>query len=108
MCNRATLKNCGTLGFVPNQCKTQEMCNNAVDNYIHALEFAPDWSNTQQICIKAVDYNPSTIKYDPDQYKTQKVCVKLLMIILMYRNFSLIHVRLKICLMKLFIIMLMH
>ena len=42
MCNRATLKDFVTLGFVPNQCKTQEMCNNAVDNYIHALEFAPD------------------------------------------------------------------
>ena len=111
---------------------TQEVCIKAVDSYPSTIQYVPDWYqtqemriravntcsfvfgsvpyqyNTQQICIKAVDYNPSTIKYDPDQYKTQKVCVKLLIIILMHQNFSLMHIRLKICLIKLFIIMLMH
>ena len=37
MCNRAILKNGGTLEFVPNHYKTKEMCNKAVDNYAHAL-----------------------------------------------------------------------
>ena len=80
----------------------------AVNTCYFVFGSVPYQYNTQQICIKAVDYNPSTIKYDPDQYKTQKVCVKLLMIILMHQNFYLIHIRFKICLIKLLIIMLMH
>ena len=76
MFKKATLKDCGTLGFVPNQCKTQEMCNNAVDNYIHALEFAPNWYTTQKVCIKAVDSYPSTIQYVPDWYQTQEMRIR--------------------------------
>ena len=37
MCNRAILKDGGTLESVPNRYKTQETCNKAVDNYAHAL-----------------------------------------------------------------------
>ena len=32
MCNKAILKNGGTLESVPDWYKTQEMCNKAVDN----------------------------------------------------------------------------
>ena len=35
MCNRAILKNGGTLEPIPNQDETQEMWNKAVDNYAH-------------------------------------------------------------------------
>ena len=39
MYDKAIVENGGTLKFVPDCCKNQEMCNKAVDNYPHALEF---------------------------------------------------------------------
>ena len=42
LCNKAILKDGGTLESVPNQYKTQEMRNKAVGNYVHALKFVPD------------------------------------------------------------------
>ena len=39
MCHKAILKNGGTLMFVPDCNKNQEMCIKAVDNYPHTLEF---------------------------------------------------------------------
>ena len=41
MCEKAVLKNGGTLKSVPDSYKNQEMCNKAVDNYRHASEFVP-------------------------------------------------------------------
>ena len=41
MCEKAVLKNGGTLKSVPDCYKNQEMCNKAVDNYRHTLEFVP-------------------------------------------------------------------
>ena len=53
MCNRAILKNGGTLETVPNRYKTQEMCNKAVDNYPSTIKYVPDWYKTQEMCIRA-------------------------------------------------------
>ena len=39
MYDKAIVENGGTLKFVPDCYKNQEMCNKAVDNYPHALEF---------------------------------------------------------------------
>ena len=47
MCNKAILKNVGTLEAVPDWYKTQEMCNKAVDSYAHLLKFGP----RNEICI---------------------------------------------------------
>ena len=41
MCDKAILKNGGTLNSVPDCYKNQEMCSKAVDTYLHALEFVP-------------------------------------------------------------------
>ena len=42
MCNKAILKNGGTLQSVLDPYKSQEVCNKAVDNYSYALKFVPD------------------------------------------------------------------
>ena len=47
MCNRAILKNGGTLGSIPTQYKTQKMCNKTVDNHAHALELVSERYKTQ-------------------------------------------------------------
>ena len=39
MSDKAILENVGTLKYVPDCYKNQEMCNKAVENYPHALEF---------------------------------------------------------------------
>ena len=51
MCDKATLKNSGTLKSVPDCYKNQQMCNKAVDNYLHSLKFVPECYKTQKWCI---------------------------------------------------------
>ena len=98
MCDKDFLENGGTLNFVPECYKNQEICNKAGDNYPHALVFVPECYDTQKMCDKAVDIHHN--KYNmflnairlkkcvikrlidvffvpdaiPDQYKTQKTC----------------------------------
>ena len=52
MCDNVILENGGTLLFVRNRYKNQEMCNKTVDNYAHALESVPDCYKTQKMCNK--------------------------------------------------------
>ena len=42
MCDKAILRNSGTLKFGPDCYKNSEMCNKAVDIYPHVLEFVPE------------------------------------------------------------------
>ena len=72
MYNHHILENCGTIKFVPNSCKNQEMCNKAVDNYLYALEFV----KAQEICGKAVNTCPSTIQFVLECYTAQEICDK--------------------------------
>ena len=37
MCDKAILENSGTLKFIPDCYKNQEMCNSAVDNYPYII-----------------------------------------------------------------------
>ena len=53
MCDNVILENGGTLLFVPNGYKNQEIFNKSVDNYAHALESVPDCYKTQKMCNKA-------------------------------------------------------
>ena len=42
MCNKAVLKNAGTLKSVPDCYKNQQLSDKSVDNYPHVLKFVPD------------------------------------------------------------------
>ena len=55
MCDKTTLENGGTLNFIPDSYKNQEMYNKAIDNYPHALEFVPECFMTQELWDKAVN-----------------------------------------------------
>ena len=48
MCDKAILENDGTLTFVPNCSKNEQLCHKAVDNYSHALEFTPESYKTKK------------------------------------------------------------
>ena len=55
MCNKAILKNGGTLQAVPDWCKTQRMYNKAVDSYTH-VKFVPrnEICISQEMCINLI------------------------------------------------------
>ena len=74
MCDKTIPEIGGTLRYVPDCYKDQEMCNEAVANYPHALEFAFECYKTQKMCDKAVDTYLSTIKFVPECYKPQEMC----------------------------------
>ena len=59
----------GTLKYVPDCYKNQEMGNKVVEIYPRALECY----KTQKMCDKAVDIYPSTIKFVPERYKTKEI-----------------------------------
>ena len=48
MCDKAILENGGTLKFVPDCYKNQEMCDKAVENYPSALEVFSEYYKTQK------------------------------------------------------------
>ena len=56
-------------------------------------------TKTPKNCDKAADTYPSTIKYVPDQFKTQKMCDKVLLCLILFP----INIRLKKCVIKLFV-----
>ena len=65
MCDKAILKNVGTLKSVPDCYKNQQMCDKAVDNYPYALKFVPECYKTQK-WEKAVNTYLSAIEYVSD------------------------------------------
>ena len=54
MCDKAIPENGGTLKFVPDCYKNQEMCNKSVENYPHALEFLPECYKTKEMRHRVV------------------------------------------------------
>ena len=74
MCDKAVSENDGTLKFVPDCYKNQEICNKAVDNF--ALEFVPGFYMTQEMCNKIANTHYSTMKFVPECYKTQEMSYK--------------------------------
>ena len=48
MCDKVNLENDGTLSFVPDCYKNQNLSNRGVDNYTYALEFVPECYKTQK------------------------------------------------------------
>ena len=52
MCDKAVLENGGTLKFVPDCYKIQQLWDKHVDNYPHALEFFPECYRTQEMSYK--------------------------------------------------------
>ena len=49
MCDKGIFENGGTLKFVPDCYKNQQMYDKAVDNYPHALEFVLECQKTEKI-----------------------------------------------------------
>ena len=52
MCDKDILEKVGTLKYVPNCYKNQEMSIKVVDNYSHPLEFVPYCYMPQKCVIK--------------------------------------------------------
>ena len=71
MCDKAILKNCGTLKPVIDCYKNSKISNKAVDNYPQVLELVAECYKTQKMYEKPVDTHPPTIKYVSECYKTQ-------------------------------------
>ena len=103
MCDKAILETVGTLKSVRNCYKNQETCNKAVDNYPHALQFVPECFKTQKMCDKAVNAYPSTIKFVTECFMTQEMCDKAVHTCFLYFILFLINIRLKKCLIELFL-----
>ena len=97
MRDKIILENGGTLKYVPDCCKNQEMCNKAVANYPHALECVPECYKTQNKCDKAVDNYPFTIRFVPECYKTREMCDKAVNDFFLYFILFLIGIKLKKC-----------
>ena len=107
MCDKTVLEKGRTLESVLFRKKTQEMCDKAVGNYTTEFEFVPDWYKTQKKCV----IKPSIIillLYDfLKAIRLKKCVIKLLILLLMYFILFLIDIRLKKCATEMFLKMLL-
>ena len=66
-----------TVGYVPDQYKTQEICNEAMARHPCMLRHIPDNLKTQEMYIWAVEKNQwANLNYVPDRLKTQRKAVR--------------------------------
>ena len=79
------------------------MCNEAVDNYVGSLEYVPEYFKIQEMCDKAVDIYPSATQFVPECFKLKKCVIKLLILVLLYFILFLIDIRLGKCVTKFFL-----
>ena len=102
MYNQAILKYGGTLKFFPDCCKKKK-CNQAVDNYAQALEFVSICHKTEKMCNEAPDTS-LLLQYNwfSNVIRLKKCVLKLLILVLLYLILFLIDITLKKCLIKLF------
>ena len=74
------------------------MCKHAVKKLPFVIRYVPDQYKTQKMCNKAILENGRTLESVPDRYKTQEMCDKA---VDNYADaFALIAIRLKICVIK--------
>ena len=83
--------------------KNQEICKKALNNDPHALEFVPDCYKTQEMCYKVVNSHSSTIQFLPESCKTPKICDKAFSKCFLAFFLLLIHIKIKKCVKKLFL-----
>ena len=108
MCEKAVLESCGTVAFVPNWYKNQEICNRAVDNYLNALQFVPECYKTQEMCDKVVNVHSFTIQFVHERYKTQICVIKLLINLFLAFFIFMINRKAMECVKVLFLVNLFH
>ena len=79
MCDKAILENDGTLEFVSDCYKNQEMYNKEVVNYPHPLKLVPNCYKTQTMCDIAVNTHSVTIQFFLNAIRLKKCVIKELM-----------------------------
>ena len=79
------------------------MCNQSVDHYVDALQYVPKSFKAQEMCDKAVDICLSVTQLVPECFKTQEMFDKLLTLVLLYFILFLIDMKLKKCVIRLFL-----
>ena len=79
----AIIKDPEILKFVPDYLKTNKMCKNAVKKLPFIIKYIPGHFKTKEMCDKVV-LKISEMLFTPDWYKYQKCMMKLWIIILMH------------------------
>ena len=74
MCDKAVRIELGSLEYVLDHFKTQEMCDNAVRDHFFSLQYVPDWFVTQQQ-VK-IWHNYSEYYDDDEVFKWYDGCEK--------------------------------
>ena len=103
MCDKSSLQNGGTLES--DSYKNKKTCNEAAHNYGHALDFVLDCYKTQTFYNKNVNTFPFAIQFVPECYKIQKMCDKAVDTCFIL---FLINIRLKKCVKKLFLMIILN
>ena len=102
------IKNPEMLRFVFHHLKTKTMCQNAVKKLPLVINYVPDQYKTLEICDKVIIENSRMLGFILDCYKDQKNCDKPVIIILMHYDLSQIGTRLKKCVIKLSVLILLQ
>ena len=76
MCDELILGNAGTINFVSDKDKNQEIYNKSVDNYAHALEFVPDCHKNKKQCVIKLSIFPFCNKTCFERCKAKEMCDK--------------------------------
>ena len=74
MCNKAILKNGGTLEFVHERYKSQEMYDKAVNTCLFVFVSVPDRWKTQEMCNGVVFKDTLLLISCPKIHKSLKMC----------------------------------
>ena len=106
MCDKAILENGGTLKCVPDCYKNQELCKKTFDSYPPALGFSSKCYKTKIMCDNAVNTYLSTTKFVRECFMTQKMCNKAVNSYFFYLVLFLINIKLKKCVLELFLMIL--
>ena len=77
----AIMKNPETIRFIPNDLKTKKMFKNAVKKLLFVITYFSDWYKTQEMCNKIIEENGGTLKFVTTRIK--KCVMKLLITMLM-------------------------
>ena len=95
------------LKFGPDQFKTKEMCKHAAKKLPFLIRYVPDQYKTQRMCDKAI-LEDGGILVCSDCYKNQEMCNKVVDNYPHALNLFLNVIRLKKCMIKLLILLLLQ
>ena len=72
------------LKFVPDHLNTKRMCKNTVEKFSFVIRYVPYRYKTQEMCDIVVLENGGMLKFVTDYCKNQKCVIKLFIIMLMH------------------------